>query len=618
MAGFWLACSTTVRLNWFATNETLLCPSKVLLAVIDRELRTSARKPATWRIRIIVPGLAFLFSAFALWVVTLFGGTPIPGPDLYLALTWISFGCAMLIGASLTADAVSAEKREGTLGLLFLTPLKGYQIALGKFFSSGITCVYALVAVFPIMAIPLLMGGVGPREFLFTLLALLVSTLLALSLGLFFSTVVTQPWKAVGLSLFATLGFTGLIPALSEFVRQEYHRPDLAQFILTLSPAYAVYVAGATAWRLNFQQFWQSVFLLSGITIFLLIAISLLLPHVWKDRPGSRLTLRLRTCFSRWRYGAGLHRQTLRTRLLQLNPFTWLASRQRWASSGFVLFGFALFVGALTLSRKLVNTPGSEEEIVLPFAFTFGVVAFLYLGLTFRLAILACDRFSTDRKSGALELLLSSPLSVKEIVRGQWLALARHLWAGILLSILAHAYAMSWAAELIELESGRPVSLRVCFHLIYAHLTGQEVGWGWEPALIPHLPLLALPFLIYSWVGLGWLSMWLGLRMAVQIRAPWFAVLLIFVPPWPVFAAIMGVMEHNKWLPSHDFSTFLLGAFLAGCLVFLNITLWIWWARRQIRFRFRTAATDRFSLTQSRSWFKRLLLGRPQTEQFPS
>ena len=68
-------------------------------------------------------------------------------------------------GAIGTSDCLSEEKREGTLGLLFLTDLKGYDIVLGKLVATSINAFYAMLAIFPVMAISLLAGGVGGAEF---------------------------------------------------------------------------------------------------------------------------------------------------------------------------------------------------------------------------------------------------------------------------------------------------------------------------------------------------------------------------------------------------------------------------------------------------------------------
>jgi hypothetical protein len=61
-----------------------------------------------------------------------------------------------------TADCISSEKREGTLGLLFLTDLKGYSVILGKMLATSLNSFYALTAIFPVLAIPLLLGGIPP------------------------------------------------------------------------------------------------------------------------------------------------------------------------------------------------------------------------------------------------------------------------------------------------------------------------------------------------------------------------------------------------------------------------------------------------------------------------
>ena len=50
----------------------------------------------------------------------------------FTGLMMISFIYSLVAGRRFTADCLSEEKREGTLGLLFLTDLKGYDVVLGK------------------------------------------------------------------------------------------------------------------------------------------------------------------------------------------------------------------------------------------------------------------------------------------------------------------------------------------------------------------------------------------------------------------------------------------------------------------------------------------------------
>src|SRR5690349_5037274 len=93
------------------------------------------------------------------------GGTAALGSTLFAILSWLSLAAALSAGLFLTSDCLSEEKREGTLGLLFLTDLRGYDVVAGKLLVTSLRASYALLAIFPILAIPLLMGGVSGAEF---------------------------------------------------------------------------------------------------------------------------------------------------------------------------------------------------------------------------------------------------------------------------------------------------------------------------------------------------------------------------------------------------------------------------------------------------------------------
>src|SRR4029077_3158439 len=87
------------------------------------------------------------------------------GGSIFMWLSGFAFIYCLMAGARNTADCLSEEKREGTLGLLFLTDLKGYDVVLGKLAATSLNSFYGLLAIFPVLAIPLLLGGVTPGEF---------------------------------------------------------------------------------------------------------------------------------------------------------------------------------------------------------------------------------------------------------------------------------------------------------------------------------------------------------------------------------------------------------------------------------------------------------------------
>src|SRR5512133_3094983 len=157
-----------------------------VMPVIDRELRVSARQPATYWVRIL--GVLALLSVLLLVMSTEeslapMGRQPIGG-RLFGSLHSMLLVAIWILVPLLTADCISKERREGTLPLLFLTPLKPRDIVYAKGFAHGLRAMTLWLAVLPIMTIPLLLGGVGPAEFLMSLLVNWSSLCLAMAAGI--------------------------------------------------------------------------------------------------------------------------------------------------------------------------------------------------------------------------------------------------------------------------------------------------------------------------------------------------------------------------------------------------------------------------------------------------
>src|ERR1700691_2163835 len=89
--------------------------------VAQRELREGARRPVNHRLRFLSAGVGTLL----LWLVTANSHQTAAqlGGWLFASLHTLLLGLILLIVPALTADCIAREKREGTLGLLFLTPL---------------------------------------------------------------------------------------------------------------------------------------------------------------------------------------------------------------------------------------------------------------------------------------------------------------------------------------------------------------------------------------------------------------------------------------------------------------------------------------------------------------
>src|ERR1700728_713159 len=124
------------------------------LPIADRELRVSSRRHFTYWSRVIAAG--FIMLVFGMLMLGTISISPAMGLSVgqmaFSTLKWLAFLFACSAGIFLTSDSISEEKREGTLGLLFLTDLHGYDIVFGKLISQSLLAFYCLVAAFPILA----------------------------------------------------------------------------------------------------------------------------------------------------------------------------------------------------------------------------------------------------------------------------------------------------------------------------------------------------------------------------------------------------------------------------------------------------------------------------------
>src|SRR5205807_8027803 len=171
------------------------------------------------------------------------------------------------------------------------------------------------------------------------------------------------------------------------------------------------------AWEYPYKTYGPDVFLWSLVTVhglgwlFLIVA-TIAAPRSWQDRPPGIKKLRWRERWLIWSHGDSAERLAFRKRLLDQNAFFWLAARSRlkpacvWAVLGLLACVWAWGVGKF------------RQEFLNPAAYLFtGLV--LNLVLKGWVAAEAGRQLAEDRKLGALELLLSTPMTVHDILRGQ-------------------------------------------------------------------------------------------------------------------------------------------------------------------------------------------------------
>src|SRR6266700_4122943 len=165
------------------------------LPIVGRELRVTARRRGTYWNRALSGLAAILIFGGAL----IFEAQAPPkelGKHVFDILSGLFLLSSLVAGIRYTADCMSEEKREGTLGLLFLTDLKGYDVVLGKLAATSLDAFYGLIAILPVLAIPLLLGAVSIQEFLRMSLVLTNTLFFSLAAGIFVSSMGRGPRKA--------------------------------------------------------------------------------------------------------------------------------------------------------------------------------------------------------------------------------------------------------------------------------------------------------------------------------------------------------------------------------------------------------------------------------------
>ncbi len=160
-------------------------------------------------------GLTFLMLLF----VSVSGAGAQSGRFVFYTLVFAGHVYAVLAGVLLTADGISEERREGTLGLLLLTDLTGIDVVAGKFVGLALSAFYGLAAVFPVLAISWFIGGISNGEFWRNAAGLLNALFFATTVGLAVSAGESRQARSLGKTLIVVGVFVVGLPALDQMLK---------------------------------------------------------------------------------------------------------------------------------------------------------------------------------------------------------------------------------------------------------------------------------------------------------------------------------------------------------------------------------------------------------------
>ena len=396
------------------------------LPIVERELGIASRKLGSWLSRWIIAIVAVCFGGLWLGIAYLEGGM-MKGDIFFAILAWACFAYCLLAGLWTTSDTLTREKSDGTLGLLFLTDLRGYDVVLGKMITASLKSFYGVLAVLPVLALPLLMGGVTNDQFWRTAGALLNILIFSLSLGMFFSALSWSSGRAVFWTFFSLLSVT-MLPLIYLWLG------GTASALNFVSPGFAMANASASVIgtpAAGFSGHWA--WLGSGLAVSgtLLALASWIIPHRWREtrlRPQVP-SLAKRTDGDRLQPSAD--RQSA---MLDTNPAGWLVWRVRsFRTSRWLLMALMITVGLALLGFVALAGAGIDNVWIFMALLVWAGSFWIRL----EVARHAVTTIHEAKASGALEQILVTPVDERQFRRGHFIAMVRFwMWPVIVLASL--------------------------------------------------------------------------------------------------------------------------------------------------------------------------------------
>ncbi|MGH9593383.1 MAG: hypothetical protein ACRD5L_09855, partial [Bryobacteraceae bacterium] len=203
----------------------------------------------------------------------------------------------------------------------------------------------------------------------------------------------------------------GFLPAMAGLLK--YFEPSraLVEGLFLPCPVYTLVLAFDASYKLDSAQFWSSAAFIQAMSWLLVALACQIAPRSWQDKAAVPARKQPRN-----EEGGGSPASAFRKQLLDQNAYYWLAARPWWKAHAV----WAVIAMAVFWLVSMIFSVGWLDEAVC-------MVVALTLNGTFKLWITleAARSLAEDVRSGAFELLLATPLSTPDIVRGQFLALRR-------------------------------------------------------------------------------------------------------------------------------------------------------------------------------------------------
>jgi len=423
------------------------------------------------------------------------------GSEIFAWLAGLVFVYILIAGTRATSDCLCDEKREGTLGFLFLTDLKSYDVIFGKLAAFSFNVIYSILAVVPILAIPLLLGGVSNAEFWRVVLTAFNLLFLCLAVGIFSSAFCDTDIKASVLAVVILVVLLATIP-LFAIIADVYFGTWNHPNVLIGTPAYDCFVAFDTNFKTYPKQFWWNAIFTHVLAWLFIFCACHTVSLAWRDKGERKVSpLGVLKLFQSSPKKCSLRRKSM----LDIAPYYWRCYRSD--SKQFLVWAGIGILFILWLPIQIFVHDSDTRYLS-----SYLAVLCAHLMLKNCVATQASCHLCEDRQSGALELLLSTPLTPAEIIRGQIMALFQQFCRPIITVLILD---FIWLYQSFQVESDR-------------EFTFWFMG-------------IAVLFLIIDTLALAWVGMWQGITSRNTGRAISWALLKIILIPSVVSFIILTI-----------------------------------------------------------------------------
>jgi len=435
------------------------------------------------------------------------GNTIFASRSLFAAITEGHLYFLTIITPLLMAPAIAAEQEQSTLTLLLSSPISNAQLVIAKWLTPILFLILLLTASIPFLSIPFLGEGLSASEVVVAYIILLSTTLMFGSLGLFCSTLRSRVYEVYLITVIMTLAVGFVLPyhsALWHYIQtlnwrsaassvwgfenfspfhafhsEMYPSADPKSFIsftlslfgggavrvtwslilfVTASVSLTVMFLYLAMWRMRYIVYGEGSVVLSGSG------------QLFEDEPRSRKD----EIDSDHKPVRSDEDELIDEDALDLDAGLYLERRVQWFARWPVLFRLtyiSLMLSALTL--PLASYKGSGLFLSLPFI----VAAFFTLPL-------AATSISSDRERGTLDLLLTSLISTKKLIKAKFVANMQY-------------------SSMIALALFVPgMLIQMIFGLLLKYNVDLILQWSDLPAYLFYLVMLGAALMMYTALGL--------------------------------------------------------------------------------------------------------------------